>query len=217
MCKTSKCAGVERISVIKYLGVHEDSEVNWKIHISTLKSKINSVIISFYFLKSMINKQLKRILYFALVQSRIEYGIIIWGNAFSTFLNPIYLQQKHIIRIISDKRRFEHTAPLFKELKILPLRHLFVFKVLKLFFEKSRHNHKNKNVYRNRLRNPDQFVVPKPNNAFFTRTYSFISPRLFNKIPNELKNSSTKSIFLKLLKTWLIRLDSIEDILSIQK
>lgn len=165
----------------------------------------------------MVNQQVMRLLYFALIQSRIEYGIVIWGNAFSTYLDSIFLRQKHIVRIIANKGRLEHSAPLFKQLKIFPLGHLFVFKVLKLFFEKSGSIPQRENTYRQRLRNQNPFLVPKPNNVFFTRTYSFIAPRLFNKIPENIRTNRIKNVFLKHLKMWLLQIDNIENLLRIQQ
>uniref|UniRef100_A0A1B6MQT2 Reverse transcriptase domain-containing protein n=1 Tax=Graphocephala atropunctata TaxID=36148 RepID=A0A1B6MQT2_9HEMI len=216
-CKTNKCAVVERTSLIKYLGMYVDSEVSWKVHIKRLKDKINNTLRCFYFLRSMTNQQVMRTLYFALVQSRIEYGIVIWGNAFSTHINPIFLLQKHFIRMIAYKNRFEHSRPLFNDFKIFPLKHLFVFKVLKLFYQRSGNIPQNENPYRQRLRNLNQHLVPKPNNTFFTRTFNFVAPRIFNKLPHDIKVLNSKNMFLNKLKKWLLQVDNIEELLTIQQ
>jgi hypothetical protein len=71
-----KCEIVGRTNHIKYLGIYLDSEVSWKTHIMKLKNKINTIIRYFYYLKSMTSEHVLRTLYFSLVQSRIEYGII---------------------------------------------------------------------------------------------------------------------------------------------
>lgn len=215
-CITKKCAVVERTNVIKYLGMQVDSEVNWKAHITKLKSKMNGIIRQFYFLRGMTNQQVMRTLYFALVQSRIQYGIVLWGGSFNTFINLIYLQQKHIIRLIAFKNKCEHSRPLFNELNILPLKHLFVFKVLRLFFEISGDAPLNDNTFRMKLRNVNTSVVPKPYNSFFTRTYNFIAPRMFNKLPANIKEIKTKYVFIRELRKWISHLDDVEHLLAIQ-
>lgn len=206
----SKCSSVERVSNLKYLGVIVDSELSWKIHINRLSNKLNGILRYFYFLKNLCSREIMRMLYFALFQSRIEYGIIIWGSAYETYLKLIYLQQKHIVRIISRKGIFEHTRPLFHVLGILPLKHLFIFKVLKIFYQKSGSVQHITNVYRQRLRNMNHFIVPKPNYSFYTKTVNFIAPRIFNQLPDYIKEAQSKLLYFNKLKNWLLSLDDID-------
>lgn len=216
-CKTSTCATVERTSIIKYLGLFVDSEVNWKSQIRRLKGKINNLLRYFYFLRNMADQQIMRTLYFALVQSRIEYGIVIWGNAYNTHIKPIHTLQKHFIRLISHKTKSDHSRPIFNQLKILPIKHLYVFKVLKQFFERSGNIPQNDNVYRKRLRSCNNFLVPKPSNTFFTRSYYFIAPRIFNSLPLDIKLSQNRHIFSTRLKKLLFEMESVESLLMVLK
>ena len=95
------------------------------------------------------------------------YVIEIWGGAYFTTVKPIVVLQKYFIRIISNKNRFEHTAQLFKDLKILPFRNLFIFKVLKVFFEKSGEDRYSLRIRSKSLRNSRNVLVPKPNLTAF--------------------------------------------------
>lgn len=216
-CLTNKCTYIHKTNEIKYLGVHLDSEVNWKFHINKLKNKINCTLRYFYYLRYLCNSQTMRTLYFSLVQSRLEYGIVLWGSAYNSYLNPINIQQKHIVRIISDKNKYEHTKLLFIQLKILPLKYLYVYKVSKLFFIRSGNITVNTLSYRKKLRNHDNVQIPRPNNAFFCRTFNFIAPRIFNQLPISIKSSKTLYIFQIKLKKWLLHLDNIETLFFIQK
>lgn len=56
VCLTSEnecleCSRVERTCEVKYLGVHLDSSLLWKFHISKSRKKSKSAIKSLYFLK----------------------------------------------------------------------------------------------------------------------------------------------------------------------
>lgn len=210
MC-VRKCYIVERVNNLKYLGVIVDSELSWKIHISQLRNKLNGILRYFYFFLNLCCLKIMRMLYFALFQSRVEYGIIIWGSAYETYLNLIYLQQKHVIRLISQKGKFEHTRPLYDDLRILPLKHLFIFKVLKIFYERSGGvQYITNNIYRQRLRNVNQFPVPKPNYSFYIKTINFIAPRIFNQLPDQIKEARNRKFYLNKLRKWLLSLNDIE-------
>ena len=48
-------------------------------------------------------------------------GIIVWGNTYPTTLQPLYISQKKVMRIITFSRFDEHTTPLFMLLNIIKL------------------------------------------------------------------------------------------------
>jgi len=62
-----------------------------------------------------------RSLYYAFIYPYLSYGNIVWGNTYTTRLEPIRKLQKKIVRIITFSKFKEHTGPLFKELLISPL------------------------------------------------------------------------------------------------
>ena len=53
----------------KYLGVLLDNQLSWGIHISHLTLKLKFV-----------SKNISKSLYFAFIQSHIDYGPILWGT-----------------------------------------------------------------------------------------------------------------------------------------
>nr|CAI5835441.1 unnamed protein product [Callosobruchus analis] len=65
---------------IKLLGVYIDSSLNWCCHIDKLCAKISSQIFLLRRLKHILNTELLINLYFALIHSNLNYGIILWGN-----------------------------------------------------------------------------------------------------------------------------------------
>ena len=60
-----------------------------------------------------------KLLYNCLIYSFFIYCNTVWGSANKNILNPLLIFQKKIIRIISFKQRYEHTAPLFMDLNCL--------------------------------------------------------------------------------------------------
>ena len=55
------------------------------------------------------------------------YGSVVWGSICRTNLKKINSQQKHVLRIIFNKSKFEHTSELFKSSKILNVYKLNIF------------------------------------------------------------------------------------------
>ena len=62
-------------------------------------------------------------LYFALIQSRLQYCIAAWGN--SNHVQKLLLIQKRVIRIINNKNYRHHTDPLFKANQIKKITDLY--------------------------------------------------------------------------------------------
>lgn len=206
----AECSEVTPVETLKYLGVVLDSELKFKQHIVNLKQKINKILRLFYFLRNICTNDLLRMLYFSLVHSRLDYGIMCWGGTYRSNTKPIYLIQKQFIRIIGKKSKTEQSFPIFCSLKILPLQYMFVYKVLKVFFIRSRCFITDKS-YKTKLRNAASFIVPKPSNTYFTKTYYFLAPRMFNKIPIEIQNSKTIAFFANKLRLWLFTVTDIEE------
>lgn len=215
--RCTECAVVEQTNSIKYLGIYLDQELSWKTHVLNLKSKLNNTLRYFYFLKNCCNDQILRMLYFALVHSRMDYGLFCWGGAFETNTKHIFIQQKRFIRIICGKNKTEHTYPLFLKQRILPLKYMFVHKVLKIHYIMSG-NLPDINIdsYKKKLRKQDIFTVPKPNFTFYIKSYIFLGPRIFNTIPSMLQTIKSVSLFSHKVKQWLIQQENIDSLTSVQ-
>ena len=76
----------------------------------------------------MPNLQL-RFLYFAVVESRLTYGMIAWGGASHNHLIQLEKTQKYILKIIS-KKTYNPSEELYVESQIMDIRQLFCLKIL---------------------------------------------------------------------------------------
>lgn len=74
------CKIITKEDNFKYLGVTFDSRLTWEKHITNLHALLKSTTRKFYFLQNFCDEKLLKTLYFALVNSRLEYGIICWGG-----------------------------------------------------------------------------------------------------------------------------------------
>ena len=126
---------IEEVKYVKYLGVLIDSQLTFKYHIDELTKKIARSTGILYKLRNFVTPKILTNVYYAIVYPFLLYGIIIWGSACKTFLSSIYLLQKKIVRLITYKRPFTHSPPLFLQLKLLNVFDIHKFKLGKFVYE----------------------------------------------------------------------------------
>jgi len=151
----------------------------------------------FYFLREMCPQQVLRLVYFSLVNSTLEYGITCWGGTYKTNIHSLVVLQNLFIKMILKKSIREPSHPCFLRLNILPLRSLFLFKVLKIFYLRSGYIQNDGVSYKKRLRNARNACIPRPYNTFYQKTFEFIAPKIFNKLPDSIKSSKNSKLFIK--------------------
>ena len=110
-----KCV-LNKVTSIKYLGVIIDHKLNWIKHISYVKNIISKGIGILYTARQFLEKRDLLNLYYSYIYPYLIYCIEIWGCAAKSYMNPLYLTQKKIIRIITFSQYVSHTQPLFQDL-----------------------------------------------------------------------------------------------------
>ena len=122
---------LEKVNYTKFLGLTIDKHLKWKEHIKTIQCKLSQTLGILYKIKHILERKTLLTIYYSLFYSYLNYGILIWGGAKATILNPLYLSQKKFVRLITNSDYRAHSAPLFKELKLLTIFDIFIFKVAK--------------------------------------------------------------------------------------
>ena len=72
-------------------------------------------------LQKSLNTNTLRTLYFTFIHTYLTNGLIVWGSADKTHLEPLIKNQKKAIRTITFSSCNAHTTDLFKQMNILPL------------------------------------------------------------------------------------------------
>ena len=97
---------VKRQSSLELLGTLLDENLLWKKHLKLTESKIAKNIGLVYKAKTYLNKESLLALYFSYIHSYINYTSFVWGSKHRTFLRKINSQQKHVLRLIHNSKRF---------------------------------------------------------------------------------------------------------------
>jgi hypothetical protein len=108
----------------KFLGIHVDSTLSWKIHIEQIINKLSSACYAMRSIKPLMSQETLKIVYYAYFHSIVNYGLIFWGN--SSHSVTIFKIQKNIIRIITGCRSRDSCRDLFKNIKILSLQSQYI-------------------------------------------------------------------------------------------
>ncbi|CAB0015935.1 unnamed protein product [Nesidiocoris tenuis] len=201
------CPSIERASSIRYLGIHIDENLKWEKHILQAALKIRKYSHIFYRLRSCLSIEATILIYKALVQSVIGFGMIAWGGATSGVLNRLAITQKAILKVMARKPRRFPSNDLFQLIPVYSVQQLYLKSAL-IFF----HKHPNYFPYNRTNQYPirltSQTIIPAP----LTRLWS-TGRHIYNSLPYLLRSlpedmlqpkNFTRSAFKKKIFTFLI-------------
>jgi len=150
--------------------------------------------------------------YYALIYPFLTYGLISWGNNYSSTTQPLSILQKRAMRVMTFSKFYEHSSPIFKHLNIVKLPDL-VFLNIAVFMYKC-HNRRppsvfytfftqvNKRHYYNTRSASNMFyTLPKVRTNYGIFNISFKGPKVWNSISENLKTLSISNFKKSVKKT----------------
>ena len=69
--------------------------------------------------------------------SFLYYSIVVWGQAFDSYIEALFKLQKIAVRAISHQPFLAHSLPIFKDLKLLKITDIFKLRLLSFVYEAS--------------------------------------------------------------------------------
>ena len=185
-------------------------------HISELRKRLSRTSGLFFKLRHHVPLPTLVCLYNSLFLSFLNYGISVWGLTFYTYLDPLFLLQKQILRCIKFQPFTAPSAPLFHSLKILKLEDMihfniltFVFKAINKLSPKYFHNYFTPNSSAHgfgtrQATRGDLFLSLKRNTLYGLKTVQYFGSKLWNTLPLFIRVAGSISIFRSKLKTHFI-------------
>lgn len=123
---------IELVTEYKLLGLVLDNHLSWDPHVNSLLSTLNRLKFVFRKLNRLLPIYCMRMLYFSYVQSRMCYGIIVWGSMLKKdLLSKLEKCQKCYLRLINGVHPLADSSPLFLRNKILKLQDIINLEYLK--------------------------------------------------------------------------------------
>ena len=89
---------IEETDNVKYLGVHLDNKLSWKIHIEMLTRKLSKVCGVIYKLRHYVPFSTLKLVYYAMFHSHLQYSLINWGRPYKSHYHNLVVLQNKILR-----------------------------------------------------------------------------------------------------------------------
>ena len=196
------------VSTVKNLGIHMDANLTMGDHIVELKKKCFLTLRNLTKIRYLLTTaQLKTI-----VNSLVDYCNGMFFGISQQLMHQLQLIQNACAKAITGKYKYDHVDDELEKLHWLNVRKRVVFKIcllsykaqalngiapvyLQEMFQYAHHGHTLKLI-----------VPPRSTKGFGDRSFSVVGPRLFNTLPDNVKQSQSLESFKSSLKTYLFTL-----------
>ena len=121
-----------------YLGVILDNQFHFKFHIANVITKVSKAVGIISKLCYFFPSATLLLLYYALVYPHLLFGLVLWGNIYSTYLDKIQPLQNKAMRIITNSDARASANPLYRKLGILIVSALYKFEIAKIMYQHSK-------------------------------------------------------------------------------
>ena len=110
---------INRITHTKYLGLIIDERLSWKEHVNQLCTRLKSLFPIFYDIRNFIHLKHAQIIYHAMVLSRINYGLLIYGSADKNIMVPLQTLQNKLVKVLLNRNYRTPTNEIHDVMEIL--------------------------------------------------------------------------------------------------
>lgn len=195
---------IEESNCTTFLGIIFDNTLTFSTHCNKLISTLHSKCFQIRALKSVLDMSGLLTFYFGQIQSRLTYGITVWGG--SSSVNDVFIAQKRIIRCIAGVTSTHSCRNLFKQYKILPLPSLYVLELLLYVYKNQDKFDKNEMIHLHNTRCKSNFHIPTKRLNISTKAHNILGLKLYNHLPQRYKSLKNIFIFKKYVKEYLLNM-----------
>lgn len=196
-----------------FLGVVLDRHMKFNLHAQSLIRKITFGIRAIIKTRSYFQPHIIHSLYHAHIHSHLSYCISAWGNTYLTHLNQLQRLQNQALRLMTFSHFLTNATPLYQNLNIHPLYHLFQLKLSVVMYRLFRGNVHidgivleglvNNNI--TRFSELDNRLLPKVRTNYGKFTTTFTGIKLWNSLPYVIKSSTTEHAFNNQVKKYFLQ------------
>lgn len=196
-------SGVSLTDHTKFLGVIVDFNLNWKLHVDYLSRKLNSVLYTLRVLSQQVDLSVLRIVYHANFESRLRYGIAIWGN--SSDVQRVFVIQKSAMRAMLRMGYRESCRGVFRRMNLMTVSGLYVFECL-CFIRKNSHYFESF-INRNNTRRVLPYNFPIHSLTLSEKNLQYMSMKLLNVLPRYMHSVTVFGGFRSKLSELIIKVE----------
>ena len=122
---------IEVVDDFNFLGITINKSLNWKSHVNFSCNNVLKYIAVIHRTKKYLPFSVLQTMYKSLILPIVYYGLLLWGP----HCERLFLLQKRIMRVITNRKYIAHTDPIFKTLNLLKLPDLYRLQLYKLYYK----------------------------------------------------------------------------------
>jgi hypothetical protein len=193
------------------IGAYFDDKVTMKKQITETCRAANYHIHNIWKIRNVLTDEATEKLVHSFVSNKLDYCNSLLSGVSESELSKLQRVQNSAARVVTRTAKYNHIKPVLQKLHWLPVRYRINFKILLLTFKASigkapKYICDMLEWYEptRTLRSTTQNMLKVPHTklkTFGDRAFSRCAPKLWNKLPIEIKNSSTVECFKTALKT----------------
>ena len=201
-------------TTVRNIGAMMDSALNMESHISNVRKSCYLQIRNLSKIRNYLSEEAAKSLTHAFVTSRLDNMNSLLHNLPNYQIEKLQLIQNNAARLVQKCKKSDHITPTLIDLHWLPIRYRIQYKLLVLVY-KSLHGEgpeylssllEEYNPPRT-LRSTAKLRLKEPptHKKYGERAFSVVGPKLWNGLPQEVKNCISTTIFKSALKTHLFK------------
>ncbi len=215
-CLTLHGCSVDSSSSVKNLGMLFDSNLSFDSHVSSICKTAFFHLKNISKLRPMLSMSYAEILIHVFMTSRLDYCNALLGGCSARLINKLQMVQNAAARVLTRTRRYDHISPVLSTLHWLPTKHCIDFKILLITYkalnglapqylsELLSHYSPPRPL---RSQNSGHLIIPRISQSTVGgRAFSYLAPKLWNNLPNTVREADTLCQFKSRLKTHLFNL-----------
>lgn len=184
---------------VSLLGFKIDQRLTWASQVDQVCAKASSGIYVLRNLVPLVADKVLRLAYFSLVQSHLNYGVILWGG--SSESHRAFVVQKKAVRVMVRKGAREHCGNWFRYLGILTLPSLYVYASCLHTHKVASSMRRHADVHDYNTRSRELLLVPASRTCCSQNNK--VDVNLYNALPGDMKKL-TFALFKRTLRRFLI-------------
>ena len=210
-------ADIETVSVVRNLGVMIDCNLTMKDQILNTVKTCNYHLRNIAFIRKYLSEDSAKILVINHVISRLDYCNSLYNGLPNALLKKLQNVQNRAARLIKGLKIRDRITPALIDLHWLPVKARIEFKICLLTYKALKYGEPkylrdclvpnveatSANVTTRHASDPHRLFEIGVNRMVGDRTFRYAAPRLFNRLPLDIKDSQNVLVFKKMLKTHL--------------
>ena len=191
---------IKNNETVKFLGIILNHNLTFEDQIHLVSKKLNSAFYALLQLRGAVDESGIVTAYYALVYAVLSYNVLVWGRGRDWI--RVFTAQKRIVRLIFGLHALDSCRSYFRYKKLLSFPSIFIYKALCFVrinlqrFAVPQHEH--------RTRNKELLLLAQHTSSLFERSPSYCFAKIYNKLPNAIKDLRDLNSFKRQTKEFLI-------------